>query len=456
MSINRLSSCYTRPSHANPHSLTMIIITMMLSPQVEGYAAAAKALASADPAGQGKGTAAAAAPRISTATRQLYSTQMLGPKVQLLCCDYRRGYLGKEQVAWLADTLKNSTATWKLVLTGAPFGVTMALPSSAAAAAANDVDVGAAESKEIDHLSTSVAADQQHQQPVVSPARMPRDEQSEAATVKMTLPPPIESAGCDEAGRYKLSLQAVIASLQKTAMSDNEKSKQLQQQEDARDVEAELATTDEIVNASSSSSAHQFIDAEGRQQLMQQGGGGLVVSLESGIVILSAGACVPEPSTAAAAFGDDATNATVSPAFVALYDPCGAGSPFCLEMCIGGGDCFDITDAPAAAIMSLGTGGGQQTSRPPPAVPSKPVSSLGPNVLFYHNDAAAAAPVACVAALASFDADSQALHLKLVAVAPDGQLDGQPLFACTLVQPTANNTSNNSPGNDDAVPPNPN
>ena len=85
---------------------------------------------------------------------------------------------------------------------------------------------------------------------------------------------------------------------------------------------------------------------------------------------------------------------------------------------------------------------------------SKPMMSLGPNVLFDHKagvtveDATAAAP-ASVAALASLDADSLALHLKLVTVAPDGQLDGQPLFACTLVQPNAN-----SPGND-AVP-NPN
>ena len=424
---------------------------MTMSPQVEGYAAAKPAV-STDP-GKGAATVAATS-RISTATRQLYSTQMLGPKVQLLCCDYRRGYLGKEQVAWLADTLKNSTATWKLVLTGAPFGVTMAVPS----AEVDDDDVATAESKEIDHLSAASATvedmttqHQHQQQSVVSPARTPRENEN---TVKMTLPPPIEAAGCDEAGRYKLSLQAVIASLQKAAMADNKKTKQQQQQlqqQEGRDVEAEIAT-DEIVDTSSSS-VHQSSDVEG-QQLMQQGGDGLVVSLESGIVILSAGAFALEPTAAAAAVATNDANAMVSPAFVALYDPCGAGSPFCLEMCIGGGDCFDIADAPATATMSLGTLSQQSRSPPMIASSSKPMMSLGPNVLFDHKagvtveDATAAAP-ASVAALASLDADSLALQLKLVTVAPDGQLDGQPLFACTLVQPNAN-----SPGND-AVP-NPN
>jgi len=405
--------------------------------QVEGYAAA-KPVVPTDP---GKGATVAANPRISTATRQLYSTQMLGPKVQLLCCDYRRGYLGKEQVAWLADTLKNSTATWKLVLTGAPFGVTMAVPS----AAVDDVDVAAAETKEIEHLSATLATaedmtTQHQQQSVASPTRTPRENEN---TVKMTLPPPIEAAGCDEAGRYKLSLQAVIASLQKTAMADNEKIRQQQlQQQEGRDVEVEIAT-DEILNANSS-------NVEG-QQLMQHaagnGDGGLVVSLESGIVILSAGACTLEPTTTAAVATGD-TNSMVSPAFVALYDPCGAGSPFCLEMCIGGGDCFDITDAPATATMSLSAVNQQFTS--PTISSSKMMTSLGPNVLFDHKaaDAVVAAP-ACVAALASFDADSLSLHLKLVIVASDGQMDGPPLFACTLVQSNAN-----SPGND--IVPNPN
>jgi hypothetical protein len=61
-----------------------------------------------------------------------------------------------------------------------------------------------------------------------------------------------------------------------------------------------------------------------------------------------------------------------------------------------------------------------------------------------------------VAALASYDADSLALHLKLVAVAHDGQLDGNPLFTCTLVQPiAANNNSNCNITSTEAVP-NPN
>ena len=438
--------------------MMMMMMMMILCPQVEGYAA--KTLASSDPAAPGNGKGAS---RISTATRQLYSTQMLGPKVQLLVLDYRRGYLGKEQVSWLADTLKNSTATWKLVLTGAPFGVAMALPSDAV----DDNDVATAESKEVDHQSAATVVDvstiQHQQQPAPSTTRTPRDEFTEAAaTVKLTLPPPIEAAGCDEAGRYKLSLQGVIASIQKTTMADKEKSKQFQQQE-GRD-EAELAA-DEIVDAttSSSSSPHQPRNAEGQQQ---HNDAGLVLSIESGIVILSAGACVLEPAAAAAAAAaaasmplshdGDTGSAMVSPAFVAVYDPCGSGSPFCIEMCIGGGDCFDIADAPppaaTATMSSVGDAattlplskaataiGGQQLR---PSLSSLPVSSLGPHVLFDHK------AVAAVAALASFDdADSPALHLKLVAVATDGQLDGQPLFACTLVQPTANITSS-SLGND--------
>jgi hypothetical protein len=46
----------------------------------------------------------------SIGIHQLYSKSMLGSYVQLFALDYRRGYLGKDQVTWLTDNdmLSNS------------------------------------------------------------------------------------------------------------------------------------------------------------------------------------------------------------------------------------------------------------------------------------------------------------------------------------------------------------
>ena len=55
-------------------------------------------------------------------TRKLYKSVLLGPHVELLVLDTRRGYLGKNQGKWLKGRLINSTATWKVVLSGTSFG----------------------------------------------------------------------------------------------------------------------------------------------------------------------------------------------------------------------------------------------------------------------------------------------------------------------------------------------
>ena len=423
---------------------------------------------------------------VAAAVRQLYYTQMLGPKVQLLVLDHRRGYLGKEQVAWLTETLKSSPATWKLVLSGAPFGVgmsTVAAAVSASASASTSAsasvngsvaidatvfeDEAAAETKdqaagEGGHVAAASTNEEEHQQ--LDEAEDPSMHHSATMGVKMTLPPPIEAAGWDEAGRLKLSLQSVIAGLQKAAMKDKREKLRFQHEKaESKTAEAGSGSIPpDPVKALSQNNSGSAGRPDDDRLLM-----------ESGIVILSSGACVPEDRAKVLAKASALPLSAEVPPFVMVYDPCGAGTAFCMEICIGGGDGFSATDlsasaaAASAAAASAGfadfTGGDERSfGSQSPAVtashtprPSEdgsaattidiarkkqgastlhPVvsTSLGARVVFGLQPAGADLPLALsCASVASLASDGSSLDVKIVAVSPDGT-ELSPLFACTL------------------------
>ncbi len=290
--------------------------------------------------------------------------------------------------------------------------------------------------------------------------------------VKMTLPPPIEAAGWDEAGRLKLSLQSVIAGLQKAAMKDKwEKLRFQHEKAESKTAEAGSGSIppDLVKALSQNNSGSAGRPNDDRDRLL----------VESGIVILSSGACVPEDQAKVLAKASALPLSAEVPPFAMVYDPCGAGTAFCMEICIGGGDGFSATDlstsaaAACAAAASAGfadfSGGDERSfSSQSPAVtashtprPSEdgsaasiidiatkkssrqqqqgastlhPVvsTSLGARVVFGLQPAGADLPLALsCASVASLASDGSSLDVKIVAVTPDGT-ELSPLFACTL------------------------
>lgn len=58
-------------------------------------------------------------------TIHFYRSFCYGPDIEVFVLDTRRGYLGKHQGKWLRHALKNSQATWKIILSGTPLGMTI-------------------------------------------------------------------------------------------------------------------------------------------------------------------------------------------------------------------------------------------------------------------------------------------------------------------------------------------
>lgn len=56
-------------------------------------------------------------------TRHIYKSHRIGPHVEVFVLDFRNGYLCKEQAKWLTENLKDSTALWKIVLSGMPIAI---------------------------------------------------------------------------------------------------------------------------------------------------------------------------------------------------------------------------------------------------------------------------------------------------------------------------------------------
>ena len=336
--------------------------------------------------------------RDKPSARQLYSTSMVGPHVQVFVLDHRRGYLGRDQTSWLTDTLGASTARFKIILTGCPFGASSQSETSddvcredeRQTVISDSVGVGSAylDSNETNDSSSIEIA-------VANVAAMMKDSTSSGvtppATVSMQVPPPIAALGVDDAGRLKLSLSAIIATYQETCIKRQTSNTNIAQNDRADDPAAftqDSLTMQHILMESNNSDINPPSDEHS-------------IMMDSGLLILSAGACIPvldikvpievevapqpvESKKRLMSSGKEGSRETsrripivvpplgdtytypapssssgssvqgpsvsadvgvtefdrkdsLAAPFVATYDPKGTGKPFCLEVCVGGG-----------------------------------------------------------------------------------------------------------------------
>jgi hypothetical protein len=305
---------------------------------------------------------------------------MIGQQVQLFVLDHRRGYMGKDQVAWLTEALESSSARFKIIVTGTPFGMSFLetdslnggcsqrsirksyMDASLVAAAVN-ANANAAD----DFLDDAECNDDRIASESTDTFVKSKDSTDlgvhAPASVSMQLTPPILALGRDEGGRLNLSLSAIIAAYQLTCIRRRAEKMQV-------DVEVGPSDSDTFAQDSFAPRQNRGVFTSGCDgEDMPQHEGLCSIELESGLLILSAGACVPmidqRPTTELenrkrnstttrdgtkeaqrrATIGNRSSadldvfhsNGVVTP-FAATYDPKGTGRPYCFELCVGGGE----------------------------------------------------------------------------------------------------------------------
>lgn len=318
-------------------------------------------------------------------------------------------------MTWLTDGLATSTARFKIILTGCPFGASSqsitnddAREDEHQTLISDSVGVGSAylDSHETNDSSSIEIA-------VANVAAMMKDSISSGvnppATVSMQVPPPIAALGLDDAGRLKLSLSAIIAAYHETCIKRQSSNTNIEQND----------VMDELAAFTQDSLAMQHTPLESDNSDINPSTEDLSIMLDSGLLILSAGACIPvldikapievevipqsiEPkkrimsgakdgsretsrrippvvpplgdtypapsSSSRSSVQDPSVSADVvvtefnrgdslATPFVATYDPKGTGKPFCLEVCVGGGGGIgsDLEDLlPVKMLPALG------------------------------------------------------------------------------------------------------
>jgi len=127
---------------------------------------------------------------------------MHGPHVEVFVLDLRCGVLGKQQAKWLREGLSRSGAFWKIVLAGAPIGITL-MPLSSQG----------------ERLEGGHGGRHSHRNTSRSAALVDMSElggSSSSQRVQMDVPEQGEE-DLDEYGRSKSSLSYIIFSLQRAA-----------------------------------------------------------------------------------------------------------------------------------------------------------------------------------------------------------------------------------------------
>ena len=224
------------------------------------------------------------------ACRHLYKSTKLGPEVEVFQVDLRSGYLQKAQAKWLKEALHRSTASWKVLLVGAPVAIAAdesALQAEAVKQRRNKRSAITLNTK--DGACADVLAED-------TTGSMPR--------VQVLAPEHVErSDDLDEHGLPKNRLAYIIASLQRSAERERKA-------DDESVGESQTQNTLDIGNTVSSEVAT-------AERLFADD----VLQIDSGIVIISsnsAGAGLPTTP------------------FIATLDPADAGRAFCAEVNVGG------------------------------------------------------------------------------------------------------------------------
>ena len=388
-------------------------------------------------------------------------------------------------MSWLTDVLATSTARFKIILTGCPFGASSQSVTNddvredeRQTLISDSVGVGSAylDSTETNDSSSIEIA-------VANVAAMMKDSISSGvnppATVSMQVPPPIAALGLDDAGRLKLSLSAIIAAYQETCIKRKTSNTNITTNDGMDDYAA--FTQDSLA-------LHYTPLESNKSDINPTSADNLSIMLDSGLLILSAGACIPvldikapievevipqlneskkrlmsgakegsretsrrvppvvpplgdtypaPSSSSGSSVQDPSVNADVvvtefnrrdslAAPFVATYDPKGTGKPFCLEVCVGGGG---------------GIGSDLQD-----LLPVKMLPSLGAEVIFTANcnsdlvvmESEFARTAVCTAgqsysAVATLTEDARSLDLQLLALQSNQK--HSIIFRCKLSVP---------------------
>ena len=399
---------------------------------------------------------------------------MLGPYVQLIVLDHRRGYLGKEQGAWLRETLSASTARFKIILSGTPFGATSSAchTETEAPAVMNKFEENA---KGIDPktLSSSCTSDDKYAPTVVSAEIHSTARAAPAVAVTMKIPPPILSLGMDDAGRSHLSLAGILAAHQLSClskMSGKSSGSHPVSQHSSASPEVTEKNSDHDSNSEIQARCHTSQEKDRQENVSCKGNECPTIYTESGILTLSAGSCVPHQDTRSALFmgtvdqsagmeelrspseregyafnsqksdqhsklnlrsrNEEEDNndyndvdSVVAP-YLAVCDPQGAGRPFCVELCVGGGE---------------GLGGAMEVHLPPLPIPTLGVTMLYNVPIPIHsgipdNIECRMYSTGMYTAVVTLSDDASSLDLQLLAVKASQKHDI--LYRCTMKAPS--------------------
>jgi len=233
-----------------------------------------------------------------SSTRNLCRIQSVGPHVQLFILDSRLGYIGRQQAKWLKENLSNSSAMWKIVISGVSVGLV-------------------SESNSFSNQSLVASIDT-------------LDEPAPKG-VQMQLPEPKELDDIDNEGRLKSSVQYVVASMQKAEI-DHAAAEAAAALAEAEEHAEREETKEESANAPRPSLSSKVDEPhnDSTRALMEEVVANLdtveevvveekvesnEIVIESGIVFLTGGNFMLP--------------------FVATYDPYNKGKPYCIEVAIG-------------------------------------------------------------------------------------------------------------------------
>jgi hypothetical protein len=403
---------------------------------------------------------------------QLYSTSMLGPFVQLFVLDHRRGYLGKEQGAWLRETLSASTARFKIILTGTPFGATSSACHTEAVAPADKLKKTEEATQVIDPktLSSCCTSDNKYAPTVVSAEIHSTGAAAATAAVTIQVPPPILSLGIDNTGRPHLSLAGILAAHQLNClekMSGKSSGSHTVSQHSNMSPEVTTKNADLDGNNEIHARCHSSQAKNKQENVSCKGDECTTIYTESGILILSAGASVPHQDKRSAllmgtvdqgagmeelrspseregyAFNSQKSDqhsklnlrpryeeednndyndvdSVIAP-YLAVCDPQGAGRPFCVELCVGGGE---------------GIGGAAKAHSPPLPIPTLGVTMLYnvPLPMYSGIPDNVECPMSSpgmYTAVVTLSDDASSLDLQLLAVRATQKHDI--LYRCTMI-----------------------
>ena len=372
--------------------------------------------------------------------------------------------MGKDQVAWLTDALESSTARFKIIVTGTPFGMSIvdteplnggygqrplrrsfvdsSLVTAAAGANADDsLDDAECNDDRMASESTDAFVKSKDSTDVGVPA---------PASVSMQLTPPILALGRDDGGRLNLSLSAIIAAYQLTCIRRKTEKMHV-------DVEVNLSDSATFAQDSLAPRPNRKLYTSGcaEEDNTSQDERLCSIELESGLLILSAGTCVPiidqRPATdldnrkrnstanrdgskeaqRRATTGSKSSadpdvflsDGVVSP-FAATYDPKGTGRPYCFELCVGGGE-------------GMGSGSGSGGSYSPVAIPALGAELLytAPKMPPIETSSDQSAPaIDTYSAVVTLSDDGHSLGLQLLSLRPSQR--HSVVFNCKLTVPS--------------------